>query len=154
VRLRTWTAAAGLALAIAGAAMAQTRSFTVTVNPNQRPEGYDKIEVSKAALGSNPIRLWQNTSIDPDCAATGRVTLTVIKPPQHGDVQISTDPFFYAFPKANPRSACNDKKVPGNRAFYTAAAGYIGPDHVVLQGSSSEGVVRRIAVDIDVREDR
>jgi hypothetical protein len=138
----------------ASACAASATDYYVSVRPAARPEGYDKVQVSKAALGSNPIRLWQNTSIDPDCAPAGKVTLTVIKPPEHGQVTISTEPFFYAFPKANPRSACNDKKVPGNRAFYTANAGYIGPDHLVLQGSSSEGYVRRIAVDIDVREDR
>jgi hypothetical protein len=143
------------AVLLAGSASVATATdFYVSVRPASPQEGYGKIEVSKAALGSNPIRLWQNTSIDPDCAPTGRVTLTVIKPPEHGQVQISTEPFFYAFPKAKPRSACNDKKVMGNRAFYTAASGYIGPDHVVLQGSSSEGIVRRIAIDIDVRQDR
>ena len=59
---------------------------------------------------------------------------------------------LWRFPaKAVPRAACNDRKVPGHQAFYEAEAGYTGHDKVVLQGSSPEGHVREITVDILVR---
>lgn len=149
MRWKILIAASGL-LAVCGAS-AQTRSFTVTVTPQQRPEGYEKTEVSKATIGVNPIRLWMNASIDPDCQANGKVSLTILKPPQHGEVVIHTEPFFMAFPQSNPRSACNTQKIPGNQAIYTAEAGYVGQDHLVLEGFSPEGHVRRISVNIDVR---
>ncbi len=142
---------AGVVLAMAaGAALAETR-LDVRINPVP-PHGYEKVSVSKAAVGSAPIRLWANASIDPDCSAhVPGATLSILEPPKHGAATISDDPFFAAYPPNNPRSACNSRKVPGHQAFYTAAAGFTGHDHVVLQGSSPDGRVRRIAVDIDVR---
>jgi hypothetical protein len=77
--------------------------------------------------------------------------LTLLSPPNHGQVSISDEPFFLSFPPENPRSACNTRKLPGHQAFYTAATGFTGRDRVVLQGTSPDGHVRRITVDIDVR---
>jgi hypothetical protein len=130
---------------------AQTERYEVTINRNTKTEGYSKISIDKAALGSAPIRLWQNTAIEPDCSPKGQTTLTVIKPPEHGTVQISDEPFFYAFAVNTPYAACSQKKVQGHRAFYTAQAGYTGNDRVVLQGSQPDGYVRRITVNISVR---
>ena len=114
--------------------------------------GYQKLTVAKAAVGSTPIRVWANTAIDPDCSvhAPG-ATLTILEQPKHGAAVVKDEPYFAAFPPVNPRSACNARKVPGHQAFYTAAAGFKGRDRMVLQGSSPDGSVRRIAVDITVR---
>lgn len=140
------------AAALAGAAYAQTRHYEVTVAPAARQRGYETVTASLAAVGSAQIRIWANAEIDPDCTAhSPGPTLTILEPPAHGTATVSDDPFFMAFPPANPRSACNDRKVPGHQAFYTAEAGYRGHDKVVLQGSSSSGRVRRIVANIDVR---
>jgi hypothetical protein len=139
-------------VAIATSALAQTRRFEVTVAPSHKTSGYEKLRVEKATVGSTPIRVWANTAIDPDCSAhQPGATLTVLQPPEHGAAVVKEEPYFAAFPPANPRSACNNRKVPGNQAFYTAAAGYTGHDRMVLQGSSPDGAVRQIAVDITVR---
>ena len=142
--------AAGLVMA-AGAS-AQPRRYLVAVSPVPPASGYQKLRVDKAVIGSTPIRVWANTAIDPDCSvhAPG-ATLTILEPPRHGAAVVRDEPYFAAFPPANPRSACNDRKVPGHQAFYTAAAGYAGHDRMVLQGSGPDGAVRRIAVDITVR---
>jgi hypothetical protein len=129
----------------ATAVYAQTQRFEVTVNPTGKTEGYGKISIDKAAIGSAP------TAVEPDCSPRGQTTLTVVKPPEHGTVQISDEPFFYAFATNTPYAACSQKKVQGHRAFYTAAAGYTGDDRVVLQGSQPDGYVRRITVNISVR---
>jgi hypothetical protein len=145
---------AGLALASgASGASPQSSRYVVTVKPAAASaSGYTKVSVSRAALGSTPIRVWANTAIDPDCSAHAPgATLTILEPPAHGAATVKAEPYFAAFPPANPRSACNDRKVPGNQAFYTAASGYTGHDRLVLQGSSPDGLVRRIAVDITVR---
>lgn len=136
---------------LAGAALAQSGDFRVTIEPLERPKGFDKIKVSKAAVGAAEILLWQNTAINPDCSAAPPPTLTVLEPPAHGSVRISDEPFFFTFPTNNPRSACNRQRVPGHQAFYTADAGYAGHDKLVLQGAQATGSVRRIMVDIDVR---
>lgn len=114
--------------------------------------GYQKLTIAKAAVGSTPIRVWANSAIDPDCSAHAPgAALTILESPKHGEAVVKDEPYFAAFPPANPRSACNDRKVPGHQAFYTAAAGFKGHDRMVLQGSSPDGLVRRISVDITVR---
>ena len=147
--MRFWMLAG---LMVAMAAGAQAAQYNVTITPQSRPHGYEKVTVSKAAIGGTPIRLWYNTAIDPDCSVhQPGATLTIIQPPAHGAATVSDEPFYAAFPPANPRSACNDRKVPGHQAFYTAASGYAGRDRMVLQGSSPDGRVRRVEVNIDVR---
>ena len=99
-----------------------------------------------------PIRVWANTAIDPDCSEHHPgATLTLLEPPAHGVATIRDEPYFAAFPPANPRSACNARKAPGHQAYYAAAAGYVGHDRLVLQGASPDGAVRRITVDVTVR---
>ena len=143
--------AVALTFLAASAAAAQTRRYEVTVNPTSDPGGYEKVHVSKATIGTAPIRLWYNTSVEPDCSPHGAPTLSIAHPPRHGTVDISDRPFFYAFPANGPRAACSQRKVPGHQAFYTAQAGYSGHDKVVLEGSQPDGTVRRIDIDIDVR---
>lgn len=130
-------------LAVAAGASAQT---------HLPASGYQRLHVAKAVVGSAPIRVWANAAINPDCSAqTPGATLTILESPAHGAAEVKDEPYFAAFPPANPRSACNDRKVPGHEAFYTAVSGFTGHDRMVLQGSSPDGAVRRIAVDITVR---
>ena len=139
-------------LAMGSGAVAQSNRYVVTIKPTAHASGYEKLSIAKAAVGSAPIRVWANTAIDPDCSAhTPGAILTILQPPSHGTAVVKDEPYFAAFPPGNPRAACNDRKVPGNQAFYTAASGYTGHDRMVLQGSSPDGMVRRIAVDITVR---
>lgn len=141
-----------IGFAVATDALAQARRYEVTVSPAARPSGFQKLHIDKAAIGSTPIRVWANTAIDPDCSEhQPGATLTVLEPPAHGVATIKDEPYFAAFPPANPRSACNTRKVPGHQAYYTAAAGYAGHDRMVLRGSSPDGVVRQITVDLTVR---
>jgi hypothetical protein len=144
--------AAALQCVFAASAFGQGREYRLTIAPSGSPHGFEKVKVSKATVGGAPIRLWYNTAIDPDCSphAPG-ATLMILTPPAHGAATVSDEPFFAAFPPENPRSACNQRKVPGHQAFYTAAAGFTGHDQLVLQGTSPDGRVRRISVDIDVR---
>ncbi len=148
--------ASALALAAASTAPAQTQTqhYEVTVKPggNGPPSGFQKVTISKAAVGSTPIQVWANTAINPDCSAhVPGSTLRILQEPAHGSASISDEPDYHAFPPANPRSACNSKKIPGHEAFYTAAEGYKGRDRMVLEGASPEGGVRQITVNIEVR---
>ena len=150
MRLEGMVLGAGLALA-ATAASAQTDSYVVTVT-HHAPHGFERLHVSKATVGSAEIRIWANTAIDPTCQAmTPGATLSILKPPAHGGARISDEPFYATYPPNNPRAACNDRKAPGHQAFYAAQPGFTGRDHLVLQGTSPEGRVREIDVDVDVR---
>ena len=113
------------------AANAQESRYLVTVHPVGRGDGYQKVSVSAATLGSAPITVWHNTSIDPDCTArTPGAVLALVVPPEHGAVVIDDTPDYFAFPPANPRSACNTRKVPGHHAVYTSANGLQRPGQV------------------------
>jgi hypothetical protein len=143
----------GLAAAVfaAGAAMAQTSQYVVTVRKAAPVKAFDKIKVERAALGSSEIVIWGNSQLDPDCTEHPGATLSALEQPQHGTLRIVHEDGYTNYAPGNPRSVCNSRKTPVNHAYYTAAAGYAGHDKVVLQGSSSEGTVREITVDILVR---
>ena len=148
--MRIQAAIVGASFLAGGLAVAQTSRFQVTVTPQSAPEGYGKISIDKAAIGAAEIRLWQNTSVEPDCSPHGQTTLTIVHPPQNGTVRISDEPFFYVFPPQSARAACSQQKVPGHRAFYTASTGFSGHDKVVLEAAQPDGYVRRIWINIDV----
>ena len=131
--------------------MAFAQSYVVTVKPAEPQRGFEKLSISKAAIGATPIMIWRNSAINPDCTEVPGVTLTVLREPEHGTATVSNDPIYPSFPAANPRSVCNARKVPGHTAIYQAAAAYRGRDRLVLQGSSPDGRVREITVQVDVR---
>ena len=111
--------ACGLAvLAFCGTAAAQVRVHT--------SDGVQKINISKAAVGSSQIVIWGGAAIDPDCSPHPGSTLTVVTPPAHGEVKVVEEPIYVAFPPSNPRAACNSRKVPGRHVYYTASPGYAG----------------------------
>jgi hypothetical protein len=142
----------GLAAAtLAGAAAAQTSQYVVTIRKPAPVKAFDKIKVERAALGPSEIVIWANAQLDPDCAEHAGVTLTALQQPQHGALRIVHEDGYTNYPPANPRAVCNSRKTPVNHAYYAASPGYTGHDKVVLQGSSSEGQVREITVDILVR---
>jgi len=141
------------AMVLCGAAVAQERHYVVSVAPvGQQAKGYQKISVSKAAIGSAQIVIWGGAGIDPDCSPHPGATLAVVQAPAHGAVRVSEEPVYVAFPPGNPRSVCNGRKTPGRKVYYTAAEGYAGHDRVVLEGGSDDGHVRHVTVDIDVRK--
>ena len=144
--------ACGLALlAYCGAAAAQEQQYMVTVRPaGHEANGVQKINISKAAVGSSQIVIWGGAAIDPDCSPHPGSTLTIVAPPAHGAVKVVEEPIYVAFPPGNPRSACNSKKVPGRHVYYTASPGYAGHDRVILEGSSEDGHVRHVTIDVDV----
>ena len=143
---------AGLAaLSLSAAAAAQERHYDVSIRPaNARHDAVQKIRISKAAIGSAQIVIWGGAAIDPDCSPHPGSTLTVVEPPAHGAVKVIEEGVYVAFPAGNPRSACNSRKVPGRKVYYTANDGYAGRDKVVLQGSSEDGGVRNVTIDVTV----
>ena len=134
------------------ASTATATDYYISVRPaNQHQDGYQKLDISEAVMGGASQPVWSNFALNPDCSATGGAMLRVVHPPEHGTVEISSEPFYPNYPQHDVRYACNSQKSPGNRAIYTAAAGYLGRDRVVLEGTLGKGVVRRIAIDIDVK---
>jgi hypothetical protein len=142
-----------VALSQAPTASAQDRHYDVTVHPaSSHPDAVQKIRVSKATTGSAKIVIWGGAAIDPDCSEHPGYTLSVVRPPEHGEVTVVQEGVYMAFPPGNPRSACNSHKVPGRRAYYTANPGFSGHDRVVLEGVTEDGTMRDVTVDVEVRK--
>ncbi len=141
-----------LGAASTATASGQTHRYVVTIAPTGSERGFRKPSVSKAAIGGSTVRLWGNTAINPDCSAQAPgATLAIVTPASHGAATISDEPYYFGLPPENPRSACNNRKIPGHQAFYTATDGFSGYDRVGPRGTSPEGRVRQITVDIEVR---
>jgi len=146
------TGFAAVALCGSSAAQDQHRFEVVVATVGHQDKGFQKVSISKAAIGSSQIVIWGGAAIDPDCSPHPGSTLAVVQQPAHGSVKVVEEGVYVAFPPANPRSACNGRKVPGRKVYYTAAEGYSGHDKVVLEGASEDGHVRHVTVDVDVRK--
>ncbi|WP_156460851.1 hypothetical protein [Sphingomonas sp. Leaf339] len=133
----------------AGSVAAQT--YVVHRVDRGQMKGYDTLDIAKAAVPGEKVRLWFATMTNPDCSSAGTMTTQVLTGARHGQVDISYDKVFPNFAFPNPRVACDRQKVDGVQAFYTAAADFHGRDKVVLQNATSEGRIRRIVIDINVR---
>lgn len=138
-------------LAACSATLASAQTYEVRRLPSGTPAGYGDIHIEKAALPRARIRLWAATMVNPDCSPAGTISVDVLKPPQHGTLDLSDDAYFPNYVAPNPRADCDRQKVPGKQAFYTAANGYSGHDQAVLRVATSEGRIRKVTIDIDVR---
>lgn len=68
------------------------------------------------------------TAINPDCTQSDRTVVRIIAPPEHGTASFQNGEMYTSFPRENPRSACNDKRVPGAMVKYKSEEGYTGGD--------------------------
>ena len=135
------------ALSIAAPAAAQTFVF----HQVQPAKGFSDVHVSKAAAPGQQVRIWYATMLNPDCTAMGSMSAQIIEQPQHGQAIVSDGSFYPTFLPPNPRAVCNSRRVPGKEAYYTSAANFRGRDRVVIRNATSEGRMRNVIVDIDVR---
>ena len=140
-----------LAAALVAPTAAGAQALLVVPVNTRAYHGYDTVKESRAALAGQETRVWWAQMVDPDCSPHGSMTTAVVEAPQHGVVRVSDEPFFPSYGPENPRAACDTRKVAGKQAFYTASAGFKGHDRVVLQNSTSEGRIRKIVIDVDVR---
>jgi hypothetical protein len=140
-----------MATAVAGGAAAQARDAIVE-SLEREPPGFQTAHLSKATLGAAEILLLSHAAIEPDCAPTEpQIPLIVKQPPEHGSVRASEGLIYISYPPGNSRSACNNRKVPGDQVFYKAARGFRGHDVVVLDMATIDGHVREVTIDIEVR---
>jgi hypothetical protein len=146
--MKSLAAVAGICLATCAVAHAET---TVLVIKRQPTVGYGEIHQKSAALSGQRIRIWFASDLNADCSVRATMQMQVVTQPQHGTAEVSEEPFFPIYPSGSPVAECNKQKVPGVQAFYTSTAGFTGHDKVTLQNATSEGRIRKIIVDIDVR---
>lgn len=91
------------------------------------------------------------TSINPDCShsdARDRVVLT--QSPSQGRVEIRQDQGYAYFRPANPRSRCNNQRVPGIKVFYHANAGASGTDSFSYDWYTGTGAIAHHNVTVNL----
>lgn len=112
-----------IALALAGCQQAKP---TVQLT-NGGSEATVRKGVTLAAGTS--ARLEFLTSINPDCTPTGHApTVRVLRPPQHGSLDVAPVQDYPAFVRGNARFSCNKVRVPGTLMTYRPQADFVGTD--------------------------
>jgi hypothetical protein len=89
-------------------------------------------------------------SINPDCTPAGE-RVDLISKPAHGSVDFAQSQEFAAFPQANPRSKCNERRIPGTSVFYTSEPGFRGVDTFTQTLLITNGQQRTTRISVTVR---
>jgi len=111
----------------------------------------DAANSTKVAAAGKPLILFQAYSANPDCTATGAITMKTLVAPEHGRVTFQRTGVFPTFPSWNVRERCNTRRVPGIKAIYTSQRGYQGIDRLAVEVIYPNGNYRRHGFGIVVR---
>jgi hypothetical protein len=114
-------------------------------------EGLEKQQFTRFVASGAKQRIGFLYAVNPDCSASGDVTVRVTKQPEHGSVETATATNFPAFPKENIRARCNNHKVRGVEVNYKSAEKYVGDDTLDLLVLFPGGFGREIHLNINVR---
>jgi uncharacterized protein DUF3857/transglutaminase superfamily protein len=86
------------------------------------------VEINRAAVSGQRMRLDFLYSINPDCTSNGFATVRVNEQPRHGRLTFENGTGFTTFLPSNPRVECNKQSSSGVVVTYEADIGYTGPD--------------------------
>jgi hypothetical protein len=95
-------------------ACAQSASADETYTMSYNVDAGSEVDVGDFALPGSP-----------GCVDHG-VKITIVKPPDHGKINIRTGDFVYAKGSITP---CVGKTITGSKVYYTPDPGYKGEDH-------------------------
>jgi hypothetical protein len=111
----------------------------------------EKQELTGVVASGTNQRVGFFYAVNPDCTASGNVTVRVTKQPEHGAVETITATNLPAFPKENIRARCNNQKVRGVQVNYKSAEKYVGDDTLDLLVLFPGGFGREVHLNINVR---
>ena len=114
-------------------------------------EGLETQAFTRIIASGAKQRMGFYAALNPDCSATGDVTIRVTKQPEHGTVETVAATDYTYFSKENIRSKCNPHKVKGTQVNYKAAEKYTGNDEFDLLIIYPSGLARENHFDIKVR---
>ncbi len=104
----------------------------------------------KVAIQGKSTRIEGFWEVNPDCTSREFGTIRVVDQPSHGTAVVYQETDFPSFAAANPRSACNSRKIPGTFVKYTPAPGYAGDDSLSIEAVNADGMSRKIDFTITV----
>ena len=114
-------------------------------------EGQESQTFTKFVASGAKQRINFYVALNPDCTASGDVTVRVSKQPEHGTVETVARTDYAYYPKENIRSKCNEHKVKGILVNYKAAEKYTGSDEFDLLILFPGGYAWEHHFDISVR---
>jgi hypothetical protein len=94
-----------------------TVAFGVNDKDQIRP-GLEKKRFTRVVASGTNQRIGFYHALNPDCSASGNVSIRVTKQPEHGSAETIAAMDFPNYPKQNIRSKCNDHKVRGVQVNY------------------------------------
>ncbi|GJD65337.1 hypothetical protein [Methylobacterium frigidaeris] len=89
-------------------------------------------------------------ALDPTCRSMGAMTVNLIEPPGKGQIMIDQGSEYPGFHPANPRSACNKRKVPATRLIYSAPPGAADDDRFAVELVGPLGDVQRVRYHVEL----
>lgn len=105
----------------------------------------------KVVPSGKPLMLYRATSVNPDCSASGVVTMRIMEAPEHGRITIRRARLFPTYPESNPRHHCNQRRVESVQAVYTSHRDYTGSDHMAIEIFFPAGQHERHSFGVSVR---
>ena len=114
-------------------------------------EGQESQTFTKFVASGAKQRINFYVALNPDCTASGDVTVRVSKQPEHGTVETVATTDYIHYAKENIRSKCNQHKVQGALVNYKAAEKYTGNDEFDLLILFPAGTAWEVHYDISVR---
>jgi hypothetical protein len=114
-------------------------------------EGVQRIELNRMIASGTKQQIGFFSSLNPDCSASGDVTIRVTKQPEHGTVDVITAMSFPGYPKDSDRYKCNQHRVKGMQINYKSAEKYVGDDAFDLLVLFPSGNAWEARYDVSVR---
>ena len=114
-------------------------------------EGQENQTFTRVIASGAKQRLDFYAAVNPDCTATGDVTVRVTKQPEHGTGETIATTNYPNYPKENIRLKCNEHKVRGMQISYKSAEKYVGDDTLDLLVLFPAGTAWEVHYDISVR---
>jgi len=106
-------------------------------NENWIKHGIKIQELTRYVISGKNIILYFEHALD---LPPGEFDVRVLKYPEHGTVELVSTNGPANFPKDNPRSKCNGKKVKGINVIYKSSSDYAGPDAVYVMSYGESGL--------------
>jgi hypothetical protein len=114
-------------------------------------EGLQKHQITRVVPSGAKQHIGFFNALNPDCTASGDVSIRILKGPEHGAVDMTTTTDFPHYAKEHLRYKCNQHKVKGIRVNYKSAEKYVGDDAFDLLVLYPGGFAREVHYDISVR---
>lgn len=125
---------------------------TLTGSATQAPaQELPVMNESRVALSGQKTRVLTQFHLNPDCTATGPLTLRIVKQPSKGKIEQETGKWTPGFKQDSPRASCNDKMVDGVAVQYTSNESYTGLDEFEVELFTVTGQSKKIRIRVTVK---